>query len=104
MPAPAPALAPARAAVQSVGVVCPDYRRILIEAGIPREAARAGIDAGEVTVEFVVAMNGEIRDVKVVSSTERLLNRGSMEAVRRLSCEGQARDVRVLLPIRYAPP
>ena len=71
------------------------------EAGIPREAQRVGVDSGDVKVEFVVTPNGDVRDARVVSSTDRLLNRGSLESVRRFRCEGQGRDVRVEVEIRY---
>ena len=101
-PAPAPAPSPPAAAIaQSVGIACPGHRRILEDAGIPREAQRAGVDSGDVKVEFIVATGGEIKDVKVVSSSDRLLNRGSVEAVRRFRCDGQARDVRVEVEIHY---
>ncbi len=85
-------------------MACPGHDRILAEAGFPREAERAGIESGEVLVEFTLASNGEIRDVQVVRSTDRLLNRGSIQAVRRLQCRGQSREVRVQVPILYTPP
>jgi protein TonB len=103
-PAPPPAPPAAPAVMQSVGVACPGHDRILSEAGFPREAERAGVESGEVLVEFTLAPSGEIRDVQVISSTDRLLNRGSIQAVRRLLCKGQARDVRVQVPIVYTPP
>jgi protein TonB len=102
-PPPAPAAPPpaAPAPTQSVGVACPGHDTILADAGFPREAERAGVESGEVLVEFTLAPSGEIRDVQVVRSTDRLLNRGSVQAVRRLQCRGQSRDVRVQVPIVY---
>ena len=84
-----------------MGVACPGHDRILADAGFPREAERAGVESGEVVIEFTVMPSGEIRDVQVVRSTDRSLNRGSMQAVRRLQCRGQSREVRVTVPIVY---
>src|SRR5688500_4323552 len=44
--APAPPAPPA--AAPSVGVTCPGYKQVLIDAGFPRDATRAQIPAGEV--------------------------------------------------------
>ena len=91
----APPMAP------SVGVTCPTYRNKIIDAGFPREAMKAGIEKGEVVIGFTVAANGQIKDVEVMSSTNRAFNRGSVEAVKQFECKGQGRDVRVTVPLSY---
>ena len=101
-PAPPPAPpAPAPPAPVAVGVACPGYTEVLVNAGFPREAQRGGIEKGEVTAQFTVSAAGQVRDVEVVKSTSRLLNRGSVEAVRRFDCRPPGRDVLVTVEIAY---
>jgi protein TonB len=74
---------------------------VLKDAGYPREALRAGIDKGSVTLKLTIGGNGTIKNAEVVSSSNRLFNRGAMEAARAITCQGQGRDVEVMLPIDY---
>jgi protein TonB len=91
-PAPVPA-PPAPAAPPSVGVSCPGYKQILQEAGFPREATRAQIDAGEVTVSFTIGVNGEVKNAAILKSTNRAFNRHSLESVSQFKCIGQTQEV-----------
>jgi len=88
--APAP---PAPVAAPSVGVSCPGYKQVLQEAGIPREAVRAQLESGEVVLSFTIGVNGEVKNVAVIKSTNRAFNRGAIEAVSQFKCQGQGQEV-----------
>jgi periplasmic protein TonB len=98
-PAAAPAAAPA---APSVGVNCPGYRQVLIDAGFPRDATRAQIEAGEVLVSFTIGVGGDVKNAAIVRSTHRVFNRHSLETVSRFKCVGQTQDVAgVLVPLSF---
>jgi TonB family protein len=48
-----------------------------------------------------VATNGEIKDVEVKNSSNRVFNSVSVNAVRQFKCNAQARDVRVQVPFSF---
>lgn len=96
---PAPAPAPPAPAVQSATLVCPNYREAL-QMAYPREAALGGIQ-GEVLTEFTVGANGQIRDIVIKSSSNRVFNRPVTQAVQTLTCKGQGQDIRVQLPFSF---
>ena len=85
----------------TAAIVCPSYTVVLNDAGFPREALRAGIERGEVVLKLFIGGNGQIKNVEVVKSSNRAFNRGAVEAARAITCQGQGRDVEVLLPIDY---
>jgi periplasmic protein TonB len=92
--APVPASAPpAPPQATSVAVSCPGYRQILLDGGFPREARRAQIESGEVTVSFTIAANGEVKNPIVTKSTHRAFNRHSVEMVSQFKCIGQGQEV-----------
>lgn len=95
---PPPAAAPAP---MTAAVVCPQYTTVLNDAGFPREALRAGVEKGSVTLKLFIGGNGSIKNVEIVSSSNRAFNRGAMEAARAITCQGQGREIEVLLPIDY---
>ena len=84
----------------SVGIACPNSQTIRSEIKYPAAARKDGIQ-GEVLVEFTVAVNGEIKDVDVKSSTNRVFNSVSVNAVRQFKCNGQGREVRVQVPFSF---
>lgn len=90
--APAPASA-TPANEPSVSVSCPGYKEMLLDGGFPREARRAQIDAGEVTVVFTIAANGDVKNPVIQKSTHRAFNRHSLQIVSQFKCIGQGRDV-----------
>ncbi|MBX3620308.1 MAG: TonB family protein [Rhizobacter sp.] len=97
--APAP---PAPPAPPSVGVSCPGYKQILIDAGFPREATRAQVESGEVTVSFTIGVNGEVKNAAIVKSTNRVFNRHSLETVSQFKCVGQSQEIKgVLVQLGY---
>jgi len=95
-PAPPPAAAPVSAAV-----VCANYTRVMGDAGFPREAARAGLERGDVVVQFTLGPSGEMKDVKTLSATHQIFARAAMKLVSEYKCQGQGHDVVVQVPFRY---
>jgi len=100
-PAPPPPAPVAPPAPVTAAVLCPAYTSVLVDAGFPREALRAGIEKGEVVLKLFIGPNGAIKNVEVVKSSNRAFNRGAVEAARAITCQGQGRDIEVLLPIDY---
>lgn len=97
-PAPPP---PAPAGPRSARVVCPNYVEVMSSIAYPRDALLDGIE-GEVVIEFTVTANGQIRNVDIKSSTNRIFNRAALTAVQsRLTCQGQGQDVRVQAPVSF---
>jgi protein TonB len=99
-PPPAPPVArPAPTAV--VGIACPNSQRVRTEIQYPKEAIQKGI-SGEVLIEFTVdGRSGEIRDMQVLSSSNRVFNTVSLNAVKSFNCTAQGRDVRVQVPFVF---
>jgi protein TonB len=92
---------PPPAGPKSARVVCPNYVEVMSSITYPREALLDGIE-GEVLIEFTVAASGEIKNVEIKSSTNRIFNRAALGAVQsKLSCQGQGQDVRVQAPVSF---
>ncbi|HTN48234.1 MAG TPA: TonB family protein [Burkholderiaceae bacterium] len=92
-PAPQPA-------VRSARVVCSNYMDVMQGIAYPREAIRDGLE-GEVVIEFTVSGAGQVKDVVIKSSSNRVFNRSSMAVVSELKCAGQGHDIRVQAPISF---
>jgi protein TonB len=102
-PAPAakPAPPPPPAGPKSARVVCPNYVEVMSSIVYPREALLDGVE-GEVLIEFTVTGSGEIKNVEIKSSTNRVFNRAALGAVQsKLTCQGQGQDVRVQAPVSF---
>lgn len=97
---PKPPAPPAPVAAPSVGVACPNSQQIRTEIKYPAQARKDGTE-GEVLIEFTVATSGEIKDIEVKSSSNRVFNSVSLNAVRQFQCKGQGRDVRVQVPFSF---
>ena len=63
-------------------------------------ARREGLQ-GEVVAQFLVAAKGEIRNINIVSSSNRAFNNAVMNAVKQFSCVGQGREVTVEVPFSF---
>jgi protein TonB len=85
-----------------VGVVCPDYKAAIQKSLVyPREALLDGIQ-GQVVLTFTVTASGQVKDVAIKSSSNRVFNRAALAAVRQVSCAGQGQDVvGVELPLDF---
>jgi len=92
---------PAQTGPVSAGVVCSNYTNVMGEVAFPREAIRQGIEKGEAIVQFTVGPSGQVKDVKVVSSTHAIFARNSIRIVGEYKCQGQGRDVLVQVPFGY---
>lgn len=92
---------PATAAPVSASVVCSNYTTVMGDAGFPREAARQGLEKGEVTVQFTLTANGEVRDVRAIRASHPIFARNSVRLVGEYKCQGQGRDVVVTVPFSY---
>lgn len=97
---PVEAAPPAPPRVQAAAVVCPNYREVMSEISYPREALLDGRE-GEVVIEFTVGAKGEVKDIVIASSTNRIFNRPSLRAVQSLNCQGQGRELRVQAPVSF---
>jgi protein TonB len=99
-PAP-PVQAAAPAGPPSVGYVCPNLKQVMLEeVKFPPQARKDGL-SGEVTLEFTVTAAGEVKDITVKSSSNRVFNNASIKAVQQLRCGAQKADVRLQLPISF---
>jgi protein TonB len=99
-PAP-PAPPPPPAGPRSARVVCPNYVEVMSKIAYPREALLDGIE-GDVLIEFTVAGDGQIKNVEIKSSSNRIFNRAALSAVQSgLSCQGQGQDIRVQAPVSF---
>ena len=96
--APAP---PAPPAVVSVGAACPNYVSIVQEAGFPADANRAGLERGEVLIEFTVTASGDVKDVHALNSTNSMFTRAAMRSVPKFKCVSQGHDFKVQVPLVY---
>lgn len=100
-PPPAPAAPAAAPAPLNVSVVCTNYRSVMGDAGFPREALRLGIEQGDALIQFTLAADGSVRDIKALRSSNPIFARNSEKLVAQYRCIGQGRDVIVTVPFRY---
>jgi len=97
----APPPPPAPSGPKSARVVCPNYVQVMSSISYPRAALLDGIE-GDVLLEFTVTGSGEIKDVEIKSSSNRIFNRVALDAIQSgLSCKGQGQDVRVQAPVSF---
>lgn len=86
--------------VAQVGVACPNSQSVRTSMRYPPQARRDGLQ-GDVVARFLVAANGEIRNINIVSSTNRAFNSAVVSAVGQFSCLAQGRDVTVEVPFAF---
>ena len=65
------------------------------DVAFPKDALRAGIEKGEVLLQFTVTSSGEVKDVKALRSTHAIFTRASSRLVAEYKCQGQGRDILV---------
>ncbi len=100
-PTPAPPVVEApRPAVVNVSVACPNHMDVRSRTPYPPQAARMGL-SGEVLVEFTVAPGGEIADVTVLKSSNKIFNNAASTAVTQFRCIGQGQAVKVHVPFVF---
>ncbi len=99
-PPPAP-VAPRAAPTNVVGTACPNSQKVRTEIQYPKEAIKEGIQ-GDVEIEFTVdGRTGEIKNMQVISSSNRIFDRVSLAAVAKFNCVAQGQDVRVRVPFGF---
>lgn len=111
LPAPAPVVAApvappvatpvAPPASVSASVACSNYRKVMGDAGFPREAQRLGLEEGSVVVQFTLGTQGEVKDVKALSSSHAAFEKASIKTVSAYRCAGQGRELTVQVPFLY---
>ena len=84
----------------SVGVACPNSKEVREAAKYPPQARKDGLQ-GDVELEFTVGTNGEIKDINVVSSSNRVFNSAAISSVRQFKCNAQGSDVKVRVPYSF---
>jgi protein TonB len=97
----APAPPPAAPAPVSAAVACSNYTRVMGDSGFPREAAKAGLEKGEVQIEFLLTANGDVKNVRAIRSTHPIFARAAMKLVEEYKCQGQGHDVTVKVEFGY---
>ena len=91
---------PPVAAPIQVAVACPNSQKIRNDIDYPAQARRNEIE-GNVLIEFTVATDGSIKDIDIKSSSDRVFNNVSINAVKQFKCNAQDRDVRVTVPFAF---
>lgn len=84
----------------NLGIACPNAAQVQGNMRYPPQAVRDGIE-GDVMVRFVVTGAGEIKNVAVVSSANRVFNNVVTQAVQQFGCRGQGQDVVVEAPFTF---
>ncbi len=85
----------------SIRAACTNYATVLGDSAYPRDAIREGLDRGEAVLRFTVASSGEIKDVTIVSSTNRIFARQAQVLLRDVKCAAQGRDIIFELPFAF---
>jgi TonB family protein len=81
--------------------ICPNYAEVMEVVGYPREASIAGITDGTVMVEFVLAADGDVTNVKAIRSSHPIFAEAAIAGVKRLKCIGKGRGMRVRVPLGF---
>ncbi len=76
----------------NAAVACANVRAVQAEIKYPPQALKDGLQ-GSVVLGFVLSAGGEIKDVEIKSSSNRIFNSAASSAARRLKCAAQGRDV-----------
>ena len=97
---PAPPVERHEPVVASVGIACPNSTEVRAHTQYPPQAQRLGLN-GEVLIEFTVGQSGEISDINVVRTSNRVFNTAATAAVRQFRCVGQRQPVRVQVPFVF---
>jgi periplasmic protein TonB len=84
----------------NLGIACPNAAQVQGNMRYPAQAVREGIE-GDVIVRFVVAAGSEIKNVNIVSSSNRIFNNVVTQAVQQFGCRGQGQDVVVEAPFTF---
>jgi periplasmic protein TonB len=84
----------------NLGIACPNATQVQGNMRYPAQAVREGIE-GDVIVRFVVAGGGEIKNIAIASSSNRIFNNVVTQAVQQFGCRGQGQNVVVEAPFTF---
>lgn len=84
----------------NLGVACPNSLQIRAGITYPEQARRDKLE-GSVLIEFTLMADGSIKDIDILSSSDRVFNNVSVSAVRQFVCTSQGSDVRVAVPFVF---
>jgi protein TonB len=103
--APAQPSAPAKPAAPpaklNAAVACSNYNAVMGQASFPRAASRLGLEEGDALIQFTLAANGEVKDVKAIRASHALFAENSIRLVSAYKCAGRGADVLVQVPFAY---
>lgn len=86
--------------VVGAGVACPNSQQIRSEIAYPEQARRDKLE-GNVLIDFTLLADGSIKDIDIRSSSDRVFNNVSVNAVRQFKCTAQGSDMRVSVPFVF---
>jgi periplasmic protein TonB len=80
---------------------CPNLSDVAREIGFPRQAHIQGLDEGNVLVEFTLSADGQIKNIRVIETSNPVFSAQAIRAVGLLKCGGVTRDTRIQVPFKY---
>ena len=83
-----------------LGIACPNAKSIRSAVNYPAQARHEGLQ-GDVLAHFIVGAAGDIRNVQIIRSTNRVFNAPVVAAVQQLSCVAQGQEVAVEMPFWF---
>ncbi len=91
---------PASAPGNALGIACPNAQSIRSAVNYPVQARLDGLQ-GDVLARFIVGAAGDIRNVQIIRSSNRVFNAPVLAAVKQLNCVAQGQDVAVEMPFWF---
>jgi protein TonB len=98
--APAPVVEAPKPKVADASVACPGYKEAL---GRLKSQADKQSWSGDILVELSVEPSGEIGNVQVLRSSNRMFNSAVVAAVAKIQCAAQGQAVKVDIPLIFRP-
>lgn len=98
--APAPVVEAPKPKVADAAVACPGYKEAL---GRLKSQADKQSWSGDILVELSVEPSGEVGNVQVLRSSNRMFNSAVVAAVAKIQCAAQGQAVKVDIPLIFRP-
>ena len=83
------------------GLICPNYREVMLSAKFPKEALLQGLESGNAVVQFTVATDGRTEDIRVLQTTNLVFATAALALVEQLRCNGAEQKLRLRVPVVY---
>jgi periplasmic protein TonB len=84
---------------KKVTAYCANAQQTANEVGYPVKAQRAGLESGTVTLSMVITPAGDVKDVTVLRSSNRIFSETALSIAARIKC--QATGVSVDTPVEW---